>query len=103
VSDVDSRLLVRDWSADRYRRAHLVADADGRWHIGRTGVSAAQGRFRAGDEGFPVDVESVIRTIRKPMLYPLSYEGVRADPSCSAGVSRLGPSSMRSRQPGAVS
>jgi len=25
---------------------------------------------------------------------------VRADPSCSAGVSRLGPSSMRSRQPG---
>ena len=25
------------------------------------------------------------------MLYPLSYEGVRVDPSCVVGVSCLGP------------
>jgi DNA-binding CsgD family transcriptional regulator len=40
---------------------------------------------------------------RKPMLYPLSYEGLQVDPSCVAGVTVLGPSLLRCRRRGAGS
>jgi len=58
----------------------------------RADAVCAPGRIRTCDARF-----------RKPMLYPLSYEGLRNDPSCVVGVSRLGSSILRSRRSAAGS
>jgi hypothetical protein len=63
--------------------------------IGPPPVSAGEGPFLRASGGAPGRIRTCDTRFRKPMLYPLSYEGLPVDPSCVAGEFLLGPCAAR--------